>query len=85
MKIDLNYGVALNKSFVQDWWKEQGKGDPSYAISALSNATMVPCVVIAFWIGELEGWPEDIKKLADMLIKFYGYTQILNKPSGCPW
>lgn len=85
MKVDLNHGAAANKKFVQDWWKNKGKDDPEFAIGIAACATNVQCINIAFWIAEVENYPEWLKKSVDSLIKFYGYTEIVNKEEGCPW
>lgn len=83
--MDLNYGATINKKLVQDWWKHKGKDDPRSAVAIMANATNVQCINIAFWIAEIENYPEWLKKSVDNLIKFYGYTEIINKPEGCPW
>lgn len=85
MIVDLNYGATVNKKFIQDWWRQRGKDDPDSAIGIMANATTVQCINVAFWIGEIEDYPDWLKKSVDSLIKFYGYTEIINKPEGCPW
>lgn len=85
MVVDLNYGAKVNKKFIQDWWKDRGKDDPSSAVGIMACATGVQCINVAYWIAEIEGWPEFLKKSVDSLVKFYGYTEIINKPEGCPW
>lgn len=85
MRVDLNYGAALNKKIVQEWWQRSGKDDPNTAISIMANATNVQCINIAFWIAEVENYPDWLKKTVDTLIEFYGYTEVINKAQGCPW
>lgn len=85
MIADLNRGAALNKKFVQEWWKRSGKDSPESAISIMAGATMVECINIAFWIAEVENYPDWLKTKVDCLIKFYGYKEIVNKSEGCPW
>ncbi len=45
----------------------------------------VPCIVVAYWCGEAAGWPDYLKRSVDSLVKWYGYTEIKNKPLNCPW
>lgn len=85
MRADINYGATANKRFVQEWWINGGKIYTVSALGIMANATNVPCIIIAFWIGEIEGYPDWLKKSINTLIDFYGYTEIINKPEGCPW
>jgi hypothetical protein len=82
MIIDLNK-YLINKEIIQRWYLDKG-GDPRKLISVLASATMVPCIVIAYYIGEIDGWSPEIRHSIDSLTKFYGYTEILNKPANCP-
>ena len=54
-------------------------------ILSIADPYKVPCIIIAYWCGEAAGWPDYLKKSVDSLVKFYGYTEIKNKPEGCPW
>jgi len=51
----------------------------------ISDAFKVPCIIIAYWCGEVSGYPDYLKKSVDSLMKFYGYAEVKNKPEGCPW
>lgn len=51
----------------------------------IADPFQVPCIVVAYWCGEVSDWPEYLKKSVDACVKFYGYTKIKNKPEGCPW
>jgi hypothetical protein len=51
----------------------------------ISDSFKVPCIVIAYWCGEVSGWPDYLKTSVDMLMKFYKYDEVKNKPEGCPW
>ena len=75
----------LNKPFVHQWY-EKHKVDytPSQSVSILAVSTMVPCIVIAYWIGEITNWPPEIIRSIESLMLFYGYTEILDKPPGAP-
>ena len=85
MIADLTYGADKNKELVQRWWKDKGKRDPVSAVSIMANSTTVPCINIAYWIAEVEGYPEWLKKSVDSLMEFYRYSEVINKPEGCPW
>ena len=54
-------------------------------ILEISDPFKVPCIVIACWCGEVSEWPDYLKKSVDILMDFYHYTEIKNKPEGCPW
>lgn len=84
MQVDIDT-YKLNKQFVSRWY-EKNKFDysPGQSVSVLSVSTMVPCIVIAYWIGDITGWPPEIIVTIKGLVKFYGYTEILNKPAGAP-
>lgn len=73
------------KEFVQRWTLENTHVDRSSIISIMAQSSACPCIIVAYWIGEVLDWPEDIKKSVDRLIEFYGYTELLNKPKGSPW
>lgn len=84
MRVDVD-SYKLNKPFVRQWY-EKHKVDytPSKSIAILAVSTMVPCIVIAYWIGEITNWPPEIICSIERLMLFYGYTEILNKPAGAP-
>lgn len=83
MTIDLNT-YSINKDYIQSWFRTKGGGDVNYSISMLSSMTMVPCIVVAYWIGEVDGWsPKTLAAIA-RLTYFYGYTNVLSKPEGAP-
>lgn len=84
MKVDLNYAARANKKNVQDWWVKVGSKSPESAISVIADSTKIPCIVISFWIGEIEDWPPFIMDKIEVLKKFYGYTTILNIPESYP-
>lgn len=54
-------------------------------ILEIADPFKVPCIVIAYWCGEVSGWPDYLKKSVDVLMAFYHYKPIKNKPEGCPW
>lgn len=76
---------SVNRDFVRNWYaKNEGKDSIGHAISALACSTMCPCIVIAYWIGEITNWHPEALQAIDRLTKFYGYTEIKNKPEGSP-
>lgn len=74
----------VNRKYVHRWYKDKGYKKPEEAVSTIAVAYGVPCIVCAYWIGEITDWPPYIIETIDNLIKFYGYTRILNKPHGSP-
>jgi hypothetical protein len=82
MIVDLNR-YKVQKDIIQRWYLKDG-GDPSKLLAPIANSTMVPCIVIAFYIGEVDGWSPEIRRSIDSLTKFYGYTEIQGKPDNCP-
>ena len=83
MRIDLNT-YKVNKKFIQDKYLEQPDCDIGTLISTLACGTMCPCIVVAYWIGEISGWHQDAVDAIKRLTKFYGYKEIVNKPDGSP-
>lgn len=75
----------VQKPHAQRWFLEKGDGDIDKAISILATMTSCPCIVVTYWLGEVTGWPIQVKEAIDRLTNFYGYTDILNKPEGCPY
>lgn len=82
MTVDLNT-YKVNKDFIQKWYKSNRNRDVTYVISLLSCSTFVPCIVVAFYIGEVNGWSKEVTECIDRLTKFYSYD-ILNKPDSYP-
>lgn len=66
------------------WYEEKGNGDINYAISLMSSVTSVPAIVVAFWIGELTKWDAVAINTIRVLIDYYGYDEIINKPHNSP-
>lgn len=83
MIVDINK-YSINEKIVKKWYVEHGEGNPSAAVSILANSTMVPCIVIAYWIGDGFGWTHDVLTTIQRLKKFYGYTHILGLPESTP-
>ncbi len=84
MIVDIDH-YKIQKEFVQSKFKkDQLLNGIGYFIATLACGTMVPCIVIAFWIGEITDWHPDTLSTVTRLTKFYGYTKILNIPQGSP-
>lgn len=73
-----------SRGFVQKWHLEHGRGDHLATISKFAGYTHIPCIVIAYWLGDVTGWPPVIVHNIETLKKFYGYEEVLNKPAGAP-
>lgn len=85
MTEDLSRFAPEVKKFVQGWISKKPREEWVAAISVMADPLSVPCIVMAFWIGELADWPDDVREAVTSLTKFYKYTEIRNKPLGCPW
>lgn len=83
MRIDLQI-YKINREFVHKWFLEKGNGDISRSISILAIVTGCPCIVIAYWLGEITNWPSDVIYSIQALKQFYGYSEILNTPTNTP-
>lgn len=75
----------IQKAHAQRWFLNKGDGDINRSISNLAIMTSCPCIVVTYWIGEVAGWPLEIKEAIDCLMKFYHYEKILNIPDSCPY
>lgn len=83
MKIDLET-YKISKQPVISLFLRKNEWTISRAVAELACTSNVPCIVIAYWIGEVTNWPNEIVEKIQILNKFYGYTDILNKPENCP-
>ncbi len=45
-------------------------------MTELAITTSCPCIVIAFYIGELYGFTDEVNRIIKRLTEFYGYTEI---------
>lgn len=84
MKIDLNFSNQ-NKEFLLKQYIDKKYVNHEYMVASLANEYNIPCIIIAYWLGELLNYPDCLKNKKDQLIKDYEYTEILNKPINCPW
>lgn len=46
--------------------------------------TMIPAIVIAYWLGAHLNWRQDTVDSIKRLQEFYDYTSIEGKPPGAP-
>lgn len=83
MKVDIDT-YSKSKDFVISWFHSKGMKDIDYTIGTMSPITFVPCIVIAYWLGEETKWDPLCIEAVKRLVDFYGYTEILNKPEGSP-
>lgn len=71
-----------NKYHAADWYKRTK--DIHRTIGMVSSITMVPAIVVAYWVGELTNWSEESLKAIRSIKNFYDYSEIQNKPEGAP-
>lgn len=83
MRIDLDT-YSVNKKFCIDWFNSKGGKDIKRSVGMLASMTHVPCIAIAYWLGEETNWHPDAISSIKSLVDFYGYTTIENKPQGAP-
>ena len=72
------------KKFIVDWFNDRSTKDFGTDVAALSSLTYVPCIAVALWLGESEGWPPESIAKINSLIRFYEYTKIIGMPESCP-
>lgn len=83
MTVDLET-YSVNKQLIIDHFLSRYPNDPSHAVGQIASFTFVPCIVVAYYIGPHCNWHPDLIKTIKVLIDFYGYTDIHNKPEGAP-
>jgi hypothetical protein len=84
MIVDLNK-YTVNKKPIQDWYRNNKDNAPiGLMVSSMAVSTMCPCIVVAFYIGEVSGWPQEILESIERLTKFYDYTEVIGKPESYP-
>jgi hypothetical protein len=74
----------INRKFIHSYYEDHKDEDINRMISSLSVSTMVPCICVAYYVGEVSGWPEEVIETIKRLTKFCGYSKIINVPDGCP-
>lgn len=85
MKVDIEL-YKINREPIQNWYlnNKSGVKSPSETASLMACASHTPVIVCCFYIGEIDGWSEDILESIQRLINFYGYKEIENIPEGYP-
>lgn len=83
MTIDIDI-YKVNKDFIVRYALGKGKDDLCGSVGMLAQSLMVPAVVVAYWIAEAHGYPDNVMTTIDNLVRFYRYTEIKNKPAGSP-
>lgn len=85
MMEDLSKFSPDRKKNVQDWFLTIGKPmGISRAVGSASDFSGVPCIVVCYWIAEVDGWSEDLLFSYKVIKDFYDYTEIRNAPEGSP-
>ena len=83
MKINID-DYKNSKAFIQDWYLKNGEGKIRQTVSIMGPSTMVPCLVVAYWLGEITNWDNEALEAIEALTKFYGYTEIIGIPDSYP-
>lgn len=83
MTVDIEKYEA-SKKHVLNYFEAKGSRRIQHTISMGAQMYGVPCIVIAYWLGEYCGWPEETTNAIARLIEFYGYSEITGKPEGSP-
>ena len=81
MRIDLNKYI-INRDFIQKWYLDQTYLGYAQCISTMAIACHTPCIVVAFYIGEITDWPQEILNSISRYIDFYDYREITGIPEG---
>lgn len=67
------------KKNVQTWFLTLGKPmGLSMAIGAAADFSGCPCIVICYWIAEVDGWSDELLRIKKVIVDFYGYKALLN-------
>ena len=84
MTIDIS-AYDASKVFILGWFETKGGRDIKRTISYMAQTYHVPCLAVAFWLGEYTNWNDpQCEKSIRSLVDFYGYTEIIGIPKGCP-
>jgi hypothetical protein len=82
--IDISSYERAKRSIIM-WFDTKGGKDVLYTLPIMAQANQVPCIVIAYWLGEHTQWQDpECAEAIERLTKFYGYTKITGKPEGSP-
>lgn len=84
MTLDLQTYI-VNKSYVQQWYRESHDKNISNAVSILASATQTPCIALAFYLAEELGFISEIVSMIERLVGFYDYKFIENQPDNSPF
>lgn len=75
MKIDLDL-YRSNVGFIRHYFSENQTESKELYIGLLATATSVPCIVIAYYIGEMYGFTPELSESIAVITKFYGYEPL---------
>ena len=56
----------------------------TYEVARIAGITMVPCLAVAYYIAEMEGFSQEAIDKIQSLITFYEYDKIDGKPANAP-
>jgi hypothetical protein len=75
----------VNRPIVQNWYLHNNKMYKDIeAVAIMAVSTGCPCICVAYWIGEINGWSPAILDNIGSITKFYGYVKILGRPANSP-
>lgn len=83
MTVDIEK-YSASKRLVINFFEAKGGRRIGYTISMGAQMYGVPCIVIAYWLGDMNGWPQEAIDAIVHLKHFYGYGEITGKPEGSP-
>ena len=75
---------SYSKKEVQESFLKQKNVDIVYSYTLISVSIHVPTIVCAFFVGEITDWPKELLDNIEVLIKTYGYTNLLGIPDSYP-
>jgi hypothetical protein len=81
--VNLDY-YKTNKQFVVDWFLGHKEMDINAIISSMAVSTSCPCIVVAYWVAEVNGYTPEVLHTIQSLKDFYGYDKIVGVPDSCP-
>jgi hypothetical protein len=83
MKVNLDHFI-MAKEGLQRTFVAQNDRDMERAISVVSASTHVPVIVVAFYVGEFLGWPQEVLEIIGRLKKSCRCTEVLGIPESFP-
>ena len=81
--MNLNTYSHSKKDIVEMYLRQKG-GNIIENYTLIAIVIHVPVIVLAFWVGEHLGWPEEVVDNIEVLIKCYDYRNIVGIPESYP-